>query len=326
MATGKTVVDTHITSDEDPNVWVVFDRRFNFLRLLKGDAQMAESVFDNQVSQYQNTMRILCQQTKSKLEGTTIPPVKVEGEYLFWERIGPSVAIDIPGRHSDTPNIEIDHSRRRSTTTAKVWATLLDRADQGRMLVDPKGPYQETGRMAMARAKDAVIIAALGGSAWSGKTGTTEVILPATQKIGGAAAGLTISKILTTIEMFGLADVDEDIERYLLAAPQQKTNLLNTTEVTSADYNTVQALVAGKIDTFLGFKFIWSTLLTKVGTSRFCYAYTKQAIGYGNLEEITVKLTEESTKNFAWQPYISMDMGATRIEECQVVEIECIEV
>jgi len=286
---------------------------------------MPETVSEIQVSQYQNTMRMLCQQEVSKLESTTLPPVKIEGEYLYWERIGPSEAIDLVTRHSDTPNIEVDHSRRRSTTVPKVWATLLDRADQGRSLVELKGPYQETARRAMLRAKDRVIIAALGGSAWSGKTGTTEVVLPATQKIAAGGVGLTIGKILTAIEMFGLADVDEETERYLLAAPQQKTNLLNTTEVTSADYNSVKALVEGKIDTFLGFKFIWSTLLTKTSTSRFCYAYTKEAIGYGNLEEITVRLSERDDKNYAWQPYVSMDMGATRIEEAQVIEIACIE-
>ncbi len=287
---------------------------------------MPETITEIQVSQYQTTMRMLCQQKQSKLEGTTMPPVKIEGEYLYWERIGPSEAIDIPGRHSDTPNIEVDHSRRRSSTTPKVWATLLDRADQGRMLVDPKGPYQETGRMAMARAKDRIIIAALGGSAWTGKNGTTEVALPAAQKIAAGAVGLTIAKILTVIEMFGLADVDEEIEKFIVASPQQKTNLLNTTEVTSKDYNTVQALVDGKLKEFLGFKFIWSTLLTKTSTSRFCYAYTKNAIGYGNLEEITVRLSERADKNYAWQPYVSMDMGASRIEDALVIEIECTEV
>jgi hypothetical protein len=285
-----------------------------------------ESITELYVQQYQNTMRMLCQQKVSKLEGTTIPPVKVEGEYLYWERVGPSEAIDLPIRHSDTPNIEVDHSRRRSTAAPKVWSTLLSRMDAARMLVDPKGPYQETGRAAMNRAKDRVIIAALGGSAWSGPTGTTEVILPATQKIGAGAVGLTVAKLLTALEMFGLKDVPEDMELYLLASPQQKTNLLNTTEVTSADYNSVRELVNAKVNTFLGFKFIWSTLLTKVGTSRFCYAYTKSAIGYGNLEDITVRLSERVDKNYEWQPYISMDMGASRIEDEMVIEIECTEV
>ena len=286
---------------------------------------MAESIDELYVRQYQNTMRMLCQQKVSKLEETAIPPVKVSGEYLYWERIGPSEAIPLVTRHAATPNIEVDHSRRRSSTTPYVWATLLDRADAGRLLVDPKGPYQQTGMFAMQRAKDDVIIAALGGSAWTGKDGTTEVALPAAQKIAAGATGLTITKLLTAIEMFGLASVEDDVQKIVVASYQQRTNLLNTTEVTSADYNTVRSLVNGDVDTFLGFKFIWSNRLVKVATSRFCYAYTKEAMGYGSLDEIVVRLTEESTLNFAWQPYVSMDLGATRIEDVQVIEIECTE-
>ncbi|GAH48047.1 unnamed protein product [marine sediment metagenome] len=74
---------------------------------------MPETIETAFVQQYQNTMRILCQQADSRLEGTTVPPLKMEGEYLYWERLGATEAIPIPGRHSDTPNIEPDHSRLR---------------------------------------------------------------------------------------------------------------------------------------------------------------------------------------------------------------------
>jgi len=286
---------------------------------------MAETIETPRVNQYQNTMRILCQQKDSRLEGTTIPPVKIEGEYLYWERIGATEAVDLEVRHGDTPNIEVDHSRRRSTAAPKVWATLLDRADAARMLVDPKGPYQQTAKMAMNRAKDRIIIAALGGSAWSGKTGTTEVVLPASQKIAHSNVGLTLGKILLASEMLETADVDPEIERFIIASAQQKTNLLTTTEVKSTDYNSVKALTDGKINQFMGFTFKWLNLLTKTLTTRYCYAYTKEAIGFGTVEEITVRLSERVDKNYAWQPYVSMDMGASRIEEVQVIEIACTE-
>jgi len=40
---------------------------------------MPETITEAFVQQYQNTMRILCQQKDSRLESTTIPPVKMEG-------------------------------------------------------------------------------------------------------------------------------------------------------------------------------------------------------------------------------------------------------
>ena len=277
------------------------------------------------VQQYRNTIILLSQQQKSRLEETTMPPIDVQGEYFYWERMGPAEAIDLVTRHSDTPNIEVEHSRRRASAVPKVWATLLDRIDQVRMLVDPLNPYNQIAKMAMGRAKDRIIINALGGSAWAGKNGTVEVPLPASQIIVHGSAGLTVSKLLTAKRILDQADVDEDVPRYCVVTSQQVTNLLNTTEVTSADYNTVRTLVEGKIDTFLGFKFIRTELLPKTGSTRSCYVYAKGAIGFGILENITARVDQRSDKNYAWQVYVSMDMGATRIEEAQVVEVQCTE-
>ncbi len=287
---------------------------------------MPETIDQYFVQQYQNTIRLLCQQDESRLGGTTIPPVKQEGEFLYWERLGPSEAIPLTTRNQSTPNIEQDHSRRRSGSTPFVWSTLLDKPDVGRMLVDPKGPYQQTAKNAMNRRKDRIILAALGGTAFGGKDGSIPVTLPASQKIAHGSTGLTIGKLLTSLEMLDAAEAPE--ERYVVAPAAGKRALLNTTEVTNADYNTVKALVSGQVDTFLGFKFIWTELVyLENGSTRtnwFAYAYAKGAVGMGVIGDVEVRLTEESTLNYAWQTWAKMDMGAVRIEEEQVVEINCV--
>jgi len=288
---------------------------------------MPESIDQYFVQQYQNTIRMLCQQRDSRLEGTTIPPVKMEGEYLYWERLGATEAIELNTRHGDTPNIEQDHSRRRSTAQPYVWATLLDRIDVAKMLVDPKGPYQMAAKMAFNRRKDRIIIAALGGSSYSGKTGATEVALPSAQKIAHGSVGMTVSKLLQAKQMLDEAEVDPDAERYFICTAECIIDLLGTTEVTSADYNTVRALAAGQINSFLGFTFKQTELLylenSSSTTTWYNYAYVKGAVGMGTREDVTVRLTERADKNYSWQPYVSMDMGATRLEEVQVVEIAC---
>ena len=284
---------------------------------------MPETITESFVQQYQNTMRILCQQADSRLEGTTIPPVKMEGEYLYWERLGATEAIELASRHGDTPNIEPDHSRRRSTAQPYVWATLLDRADAARMLVDPKGPYQQVAKNAMNRRKDRIILAALGGNAYQGKAGATTVALPAAQKIAHGSVGMTVGKLLAAKQLLKEAEVPGPY--YFVCTEESIIDLLGTTEVTSIDYNSVKALVEGEIDTFLGFKFIQTELIYLENgsstTTWYNYAYAKGAVGYGNIQDITVRLTEESTKNFSWQPYVSMDMGATRVEDEMVVEV-----
>lgn len=288
---------------------------------------MPETITTAFVNQYQNTMRMLMQQKDSRLEATTIPPVKMEGEYLYWERLGATEAIELAARHADTPNIEPDHSRRRSAAQEYVWATLLDRADAGRMLVDPKGPYQEAARAAMNRRKDRLILAALGGTAYSGKTGTTSVALPAGQKIAHGSGGMTITKILAAKQLLDEAEAPDE-GRYFVLTSEDVIDLLGTTEVASRDYNTVQALSTGQVDSFLGFKFIRTELIYQENSSDsagtwYNYAFVKGAVGFGTIEEVTVRLTERADKNYAWQPYVSMDMGATRIEDEGVVEVAC---
>lgn len=286
---------------------------------------MPESIEQYYVEQYQNTIRILVQQKTSRLEGTTIPPIQVTGDALYWERMGATEAVELVTRHDDTPNIEVDHSRRKQTATPRVWATLLDTQDQVRMLVDPKNYYNQIARMAFNRAKDSVIITALGGTSYSGQAGATAVVLPAAQKIAHGSVGLTLTKLLTAKEMLDADEVDEEMERYIVVAARQITNLLETTEVKSADYNTVKALVEGKINTFMGFKFIRTQLLDLTASVRYCYAYAKGAIGFGTLKDIESKIDQRSDKNYAWQVWGQMDIGATRIEEEQVIEIACSE-
>jgi len=285
---------------------------------------MPETIETAFVQQYQNTMRILCQQEDSRLQGTTIPPLKMEGEYLYWERLGATEAIALETRHADTPNIEPDHTRRRSTANPYVWATLLDRADAARMLVDPKGPYQQVAKAAMNRRKDRLILAALGGNAYGGKSGGTTIALPAAQKVAHGAVGMTIAKLLSAKQILDEAEAPPE-DRYFVCPSESIIDLLGTTEITSADYNTVKALVNGQIDSFLGFKFIQTELIYLENgsstTTWYNYAYCKGAVGYGNIEDITVRLTERADKNYSWQPYVSMDMGATRIEDELVVEV-----
>lgn len=286
---------------------------------------MPESIEQYQIEQYQDAILIQVQQKESRLEGTTLPPVEMDGAALYWERIGKTEAVELVTRHDDTPNIEVDHSRRKSTAIPRVWATLLDRADQVRMLVNPLNRYNQIARFAMNRAKDRLIIAALGGTSYSGQTGVTPVILPAGQKIAHGDTGLTLGKLLSTKEQMDADEVDEEAERYLVHSARQMTNLLETTEIKSREFNSVAALVEGKLanNRYMGFTFIRTELLTLTSEVRYCYAYSKGAIGLGILENVTSRITQESTKNFSWQVYLSMDMGATRVEEEQVIEIAC---
>jgi len=180
------------------------------------------------------------------------------------------------------------------------------------------------GAFAMGRAMDDAIIAAATGNAYAGVAGGTATALGSGQKIVHASGGLTVAKLISAKEILDAAEVDPDEPRFLVCAAGQLADLLAITQVTSADYNSVKALVQGNIDTFLGFKFIRSQRLgTDATPSRQVLAFTKSAIGLAVGSDITTKISERSDKNYATQVFLSMTIGATRIEEEKMVEIAC---
>jgi len=101
--------------------------------------------------------------------------------------------------------------------------------------------------------------------------------------------------------------------------------MLGLTEVTSSDYNSVKALVQGDIDTWLGFKWIFSTRLPLSSTTRSCYAYQRDGVCLGMAKAPTVETDKRADKCFSWYLYYSLNIGAVRLEEEKVVKVNIIE-
>jgi hypothetical protein len=276
------------------------------------------------VQQYSDNVVYLSQQRGSRLRGT-VRSESQKSEAAFFERIGPTSAVKRTVRHAPTVRVDTPHSRRRVTMNDYDWSDLVDTVDQIRLLINPESHYAINGGYAFGRMMDSEIITAGRGNAYAGKDGSTVIPLPTDQKIGGGATSLTIVKILEAKEKLDASEVDPEVMRYIVLGSKQVTSLLNTTEIKDADYNTVKALAAGQIDTFCGFKFIRSELLPKVSTSRFCLAYAQTGIGLKIGQEVKTRVGERADLSYSTQVFITMTIGATRIEEAQVVEIECIE-
>jgi hypothetical protein len=272
------------------------------------------------VEQYKNNVLHLAQQKGSRLRDTA-RYTAVTGKSHYFERIGATAAVIRTTRHSDTPRIDTPHSRRKVSLVDYDWADLIDQEDKVKMLITPQSEYAMAGANAMGRAMDDAIIAAASGNAYGGVAGATTIALPATQKIAGGTTGLTLDKLLSAKEIIDSSDVDPDEARYIICSAKQVTDLLNTTQVTSSDYNTVRALASGDIDTFLGFKFIRSERLTVASSIRACLAYTESAMGLAVGSDITTRISERDDKNYATQVFLSMVIGATRVEDEKVVEI-----
>ena len=277
------------------------------------------------VEQYKSNVFHLAQQKGSKLRDA-VRTESIVGKSHFFERIGSTAAVKRTSRHADTPRVDTPHSRRKVTMDDYDWADLIDDSDKVRLLISPQSEYAKAGAYAMGRTMDDVIIAAATGNAFGGVSGGSTIALPAGQKIAHGSTGLTIAKLISAKEKLDAANVDPDEARAIVCSAKQISDLLGTTQITSADFNSVKALVQGDIDTFMGFKFIRSERLgTDSNGNRQVLAFTNTSMGLALGKDIQTKISERADKNYSTQVYLCMTIGATRVEDEKVIEIACTE-
>ena len=288
---------------------------------------MSSQITEAFVQQYSNNVQMLSQQKGSLLRGV-VDVESVVGKHAYFERIGAVSAQKRVSRHSDTPQIDTPHSRRRVSLASYEWGDLIDDSDKIRALVDPTSAYARNAAAAMNRAMDDVIITAMNASASTGVAGGTSTALPSTQKFATSnqSDGLTVAKLLAAKKNFDNNSIDPSRKRYLVCGPQQIADLLAVTEVTSSDFNTVKALAQGDINSFLGFEFIMSNRLPLDATNtddRLVFAYTEDAIKLAIGKDIKANISERADKSYSTQVYYCMSLGAVRMEEKKVVQIPC---
>lgn len=286
---------------------------------------------DHYTTQFDSNWKHLVQQKNSKLkEYVTID--SIEGKEKSYNQIDATSMTQITDRSGDT--------RISNQAMAKRWirpqqydcAKLVDEFDEQLLgeVVLPTSPIIQSHAQAYARTCDSIIIGALGGTAYTGTTGTTATVLPAGQKVAvnyvesGTAAnsGLTIAKLRAAKFLFDSNEIDEEEERIMVVSAKQLQDLLRTIEVTSQDYNSVRALVDGALNTFMGFKFRRSQLLVKTSTVRSCYAYVKSGVILAE-RGLKTHMDVRTDLSHSLQIRSVASLAAVRMEEKKVVEIAC---
>ena len=273
--------------------------------------------------QYGSLVSLLSQQKGSRLRDAVMVKTGVVGEETYMDQISAFTVNTRTTRLAQTNPTLADYARRRIALEDYYIAKAIDKVDDIRTLADPTSAIVQSGMAGMGRQIDDLIIAAASGTAYTGKVGGTSTTLPSSQKVAVGSANLTLAKLLSGLEILNGNDVDPSDPKYCIISSGMLTSLLNTTEIKSADYNSVKALVQGEVDTFLGMKFIRSERLAGGASARKALMFCKSGIGLAIGRDVTSRVTEESTLHFAKQIYFSMAMGASRLEEDKVVEIAC---
>lgn len=273
------------------------------------------------VQQFADNFRHLAQQMRSRLEPCVSIEPNIVGMSKSINRLGQRTAQRRTQRHGDTPINDQPHSTRFVDLFDWEDGDMIDDQDKIRMLVDPQSDYVKAMVASLNRAKDDVIITALGGNS---RSTTGNIILPSAQKIAVGGTGLTKAKIIQARRLFrkNEADNHNGEELFITYTAAAAADILADTTLTSADYMAAKFLQEGDVEgKWMGFTWIPSERTPLSSGTRMLYAFAKSGVTLGKGADITTKVGEDPGKGFNTRVYAKMSIGAVRVEEEKVVEI-----
>lgn len=278
---------------------------------------MADTQAEVYAQAYSQNIMQLAQQKYSKLLNTVYIKPNVTGKTFFQDQIGEWSMSTKGGRNVQTPNNDPNLARRMGIMIDYHDNRLLDRGDELRTISDPKSAYTIAAARSLGRKIDDVIIAAAIGTANTGETGS-----------GTAATPSTVSVTANTLRLENVADLkkeldDSDVEeedRYLVINPALLSSALQQSQMSSADYAAVKALVRGEINTFMGFTWIMSTRLSQQ-SGLVGLGYQKYALCLAMAAQPLVRTDERADLSYSWQIYYELNVGAVRLEEDRIRQL-----
>lgn len=299
---------------------------------------MADTIPAHYTTQFSTNWIHRLGQQKSRLDAF-VESEDFDGERKRFDRLGIVAMQERTERKAPTRITDVSDDSRWAVRASYDVANLLDKDDAKNLgqLVLPSSSYVMEHARAYNKKADDVAIATALGSVLTGELGTTATAFPTSTNYintagalgtysSGTSTGLTLAKLILAKRVLDEADVDDEAPRVLVCTAKQIEDLLNVTEVKSADYNTVKALAAGQIDTFMGFKFV---RIQRLGTesensitSRKCVAFVKGSIKLIKGEKKT-DISIRKDLSMAIQIYSECYFGGTRVHDEAVVKIGC---
>lgn len=291
---------------------------------------MPDSITTAFVQEYKATVALLLQQEGSRFRSSVSTDTYTGKAASAVEQFGSVAAVKRTQRHQDTPLLDVPQAKRWVFPVDYEWASLIDNQDKLRMIVDPTSPYARNGANAMSRAQDDEIIAAFFATAKVGENGTTDESFDTTNyqvgvNTGGTASSLNVAKLQLGLQKFMSAFKGEVTEEIFAGISSYEHDaLLKEVQVASRDFNGGQpVLVDGKVKRFMGYNFILSERLLIASGNRRIPAYVRSGVHLAIWEDIMARVAERADKSHAMQVYLSETIGATRLEQGKVIEIQC---
>lgn len=286
---------------------------------------MGMSIENVYVNTYETNVRHLAQQGITRLRPWVMER-SVQSEAHNWERIDATAASQKTARKVATPDDDTQWSRRVSVPVTYHTGDVTEQEDIVQMIVDPNSNYARAQSMAMRRAHDDEIIKQAVGTSLDGD-GNTVAFDAANQEVGNGDDAITFDIVTQVTEKFMNNDIDPDEMKVFVISPAQARKLLQLTEATSGDYNALRPLTSkGYVESWMGYTWIVSTRLlagdNANGTSKYCFAMTRKAVGLQMNKDIWARITEDPSISYAWRIYCASTFGAVRVEDEHLVRVE----
>jgi hypothetical protein len=241
----------------------------------------------------------------------------VEGSTVKFPKVGRGVAtVRVP--QTDVTPLNVGFSTVTLTLADYNAAEYSDIFSQAKVNFDERQELVQVVAGAMGRRQDQMILDALNGSSTS---------LTVANSIGGSTTNMNIAKLREAKRLLDKGNVPPD-GRHIIIHANGLSNLLSETSVTSSDFNSVKALVQGEINTYLGFTFhvlgdrSEGGLPIDASLDRTCYAFHKDAVGYGEGIAMRTEINYIAEKT-SWLVNEVFSAGAIAIDDEGIVKITC---
>jgi len=264
----------------------------------------------------------LAYQGKATLRSTVTLKTGVVGQTHFFRKFGSTVALQHNSAELITPQ-DATHAKVAATLTNWRVGDYTDLFDQAESTVDERAMLAQTDANAIGRREDQLIIDAL--DAATSIAGTVD------EDLGGTNSLLNADKLRRAKRHLMEYQVEGGQHTMVVNAAGMEGALAET-EVTSADYQTMKALVDGGLANKTAFGFTFKAIENRVegglptgsANIRLCFAYDKAAVGLAT--------AIEPTSYVDWIPerasYLSQSIykgGAIVIDSKGVVEVQSYE-
>jgi len=214
----------------------------------------------------------------SDLRNTVTVRTGVVGDMYKFRHMGKGMAQQKPTQALVIP-MDIDHEKIDCVLENWHASEYTDIFDAAEVNFDEQRELAQTIAGGLGRRLDQLIIDALGAASFTvGTQGTVA------NSVGGATTDLNVAKLRRAKRLLDDKGVPGGM-RHILHSPFGLETMLGETSVTSADFNTVRALVNGELNTFVGFQFHSVEARTEGGlpkdgsNDRSTYAYHQSAVG-----------------------------------------------